>query len=103
MAKSPAHVLVFIDGQTLTGQAKPKVFTVKTDFGDFKIQASRISYIHFENGNPAGVDEVVLVDTSELRGDVLPDPLPFTVAATGETMEFPQKKLHTLVMFGEGI
>lgn len=42
----------------------------------------------------------MLQDQTELRGDVQPDPLPFTVAADGDTVKFPQKKLHTLVMFG---
>jgi hypothetical protein len=74
-------------------------FTVKGPDGTFTVPAKKISSITFERGNPSGVDELLLKSTSRIRGDVHPDPLPFLVADTGQTMRFAQHRIHTLVMF----
>ncbi len=96
-----ANVLVLLDGQALTGKAMHKTYKVATDFGSVTVPADKISFIHFERGNPSGVDEVVLRSTTALRGEVSPDPIKFKLDDTGETVEVPQKKAHTLIMFKE--
>ena len=99
MPKMAPHTLVLIDGQTFTGEAKPKRFKVTGPDGTFNVPADRISRIHFEKGNPSGIDELVLRSTSIIRGHVHPDPVPFKLADTGETRSFPHRRIHTLVMF----
>jgi hypothetical protein len=101
MAKSKfsPHVLVFLDGQALTGTAQDKTFTIKSEDGVFKVPASRISTITFEKGSPSGLDEMLLKSTSRIRGSLLPDPIRFLVADTGAVAKFPHRRLHSLVMF----
>ena len=103
MAKKIApHVLVLMDGQSFTGKCSTKSFTVKGPDGTFTVPAEKISSITFERGNPSGVDELLLKSTSRIRGNVLPDPVPFKLDDTGELMSFPQSRLHTLVMLFGG-
>lgn len=94
------HVLVLLDGQTFTGRALPKTYTVTNDDSVFKVAATKISSIVFAGANPSRMDEVMMKSTSKLRGEVSPDPLPFKPDDTEETVQFPHKKLHTLLMFG---
>jgi hypothetical protein len=88
-----------MDGQSFSGKAEPTTFTVKGADGVFKVPAKKISSITFERGNPSGSDELLLKSGSRIRGGVFPDPVPFQVADTGQTMKFAQARIHTLVMF----
>lgn len=94
-----ANVLILLDGQALTGQTMHKTFKVTTDLGTLSVPAAKISFIHFEGGNPSGVDEVVLRSGTSLLGDLAPDPLKFKLEDSRDTLTVPQKKIHTLIMF----
>lgn len=91
------HLLVLRDGQSLSGLAQPKTYAVEHELGNFKVPATSIVHIHFQNGTPQPTDEILIRNGTNLRGDVLPDPIPFKITETGQVMKVPQSKIHTLI------
>jgi hypothetical protein len=75
--------IILKNGDSLSGQLQTKVFTLKTSYGTFNFEASRIAYIDFDTKGKS-VDVVMLKIGDRLSGAVDVKSVKFLLRSGGE-------------------
>lgn len=91
------NIVILNNSTMLHGYVKTEVFSLKSTYGEIKLNASQISYIEYRSRYANGKDMVTTIDGSTLVGDLLPTVIP--VEVEGQTLNIPKSDIHFIVLF----
>ena len=97
--KSRIHdLLVLKNSESMNGNVKVDVFTLKTQYGDLKLKKSDILSVDFKKPPNRMQDEVQVSAGSRLYGDLQPTPIPFDFEESGQILNVPKADILTMTL-----
>jgi len=84
-------------GDSLLGEVLERAFAIRTAFGDVRVEAKRITWVHLKDSPDLEQDEIWLKTGDRLTGAVKPRTIRFRTVA-GERMNVPRGAIHSIVI-----
>ncbi len=84
-------------GDFIAGKVLDKTFEITAVFGNVKIEARKITWIHFKNPPQFLHDEIWLKNGDQLTGKIKLSHVNFKLEADG-TLKIPKARIHTIWM-----
>ncbi len=84
-------------GDFISGKVLDKTFKIATVFGNVKIPAGKVLWVHFKNPPQFEQDEIWLKNGDKLSGKIKLTHVNFKLE-TGGRVKIPKAAIHTIIM-----
>ena len=88
-------------GDSLLGEVQERSFSIRTAFGNLRVETKRITWIHLKDPPDLAQDEIWLKTGDRLTGPVRPRTVRFRTVS-GEAMDVPREAIHSILL-GAGL